>query len=33
MVVNSITTYKDMLEKGALLVLDEDRQRIMILPL
>jgi predicted nuclease of predicted toxin-antitoxin system len=33
MVIYSIETYTDLLLKGALLVLDEDKKRIRILPL
>jgi len=33
MVIAAIETYTDLLLKGALLVLDEDKQRIRILPL
>ncbi|MDF2432491.1 MAG: hypothetical protein JWP44_2122 [Mucilaginibacter sp.] len=33
MVITTIESYADLLEKGALLVLDEDKQRIKILPL
>ena len=33
MVISSIETYADLLLKGALLVLDEDKKRIRILPL
>lgn len=33
MVISSIQTYNDLLGKGALIVLDEDKQRIRILPL
>jgi len=33
MVISSLETYKDILLKGALLVLDEDKKRIRILPL
>ena len=33
MVISALKTYSDLLEKGALLVLDEDKKRIRILPL
>ena len=33
MVINAIILYVELLEKGALLVLDEDKKRIRILPL
>jgi predicted nuclease of predicted toxin-antitoxin system len=33
MVISAIEIYNDLLTKGALLVLDEDKQRIRILPL
>jgi len=33
MVTTAIKSHHDLLEKGALLVLDEDKQRIRILPL
>lgn len=33
MVVSTIATYTELLDKGALLVLDEDKKRIRILPL
>ncbi len=33
MVIPTIQTYKDLLITGALIVLDEDKQRIRILPL
>lgn len=33
MVFSTIATYEDLLNKGALLVLDEDKRRIRILPL
>ena len=33
MVVSAVETYTDLLEKGALIVLDEDKKRIRILPL
>ena len=33
MVISTIETYADLLEKGALIVLDEDKKRIRILPL
>ena len=33
MVISSLETYADLLLKGALLVLDEDKKRIRILPL
>ena len=33
MVFSTLETYKTLLEKGALLVLDEDKERIRILPL
>jgi predicted nuclease of predicted toxin-antitoxin system len=33
MLISTITTYKELLNRGALLVLDEDKKRIRILPL
>jgi predicted nuclease of predicted toxin-antitoxin system len=33
MVISTLEVYGDLLEKGALLVLDEDKKRIRILPL
>jgi len=33
MVISSLVTYTDLLKKGALIVLDEDKKRIRILPL
>ena len=33
MVISTLEIYADLLEKGALLVLDEDKKRIRILPL
>lgn len=33
LVIPSLQLYKDLLEKGALLVIDEDKKRIRILPL
>jgi predicted nuclease of predicted toxin-antitoxin system len=33
MVIPTIETYEDLLIKGALLILDEDKKRIRILPL
>ena len=32
-VIPTVQTYADLLEKGALIVMDEDKQRIRILPL
>jgi hypothetical protein len=33
MVITTLENYTDLLEKGALLVIDEDKKRIRILPL
>jgi len=33
MVISTVETYMDLLEKGVLIVLDEDKKRIRILPL
>ncbi|WP_461450977.1 DUF5615 family PIN-like protein [Mucilaginibacter sp.] len=33
MVISTLKTYTELLEKGALIVLDEDKKRIRILPL